>query len=43
MEGVPDFVVVVDDDRMVDPPVLCRLPDAVDIVLEPELRACGLR
>ena len=38
VEGAPDRVVVVDRDRVVDPSVLRRQPDAVDPVLERELR-----
>jgi hypothetical protein len=38
VEGAPDLVVVVDGDRVVDPPLLRRLPYAVDLVLEGELR-----
>src|SRR4051794_37959744 len=34
----PDPVVVVDRDRVVDPSLLGRLPHAVDLVLEGELR-----
>jgi hypothetical protein len=37
VEGAPDFVVVVDRDRVVDPSLLGRLPHAVDLVLEGEL------
>ena len=37
-EGAPDLVVVVDRDRVVDLSLLRRLPDAVDLVLERELR-----
>jgi len=36
-EGAPDFVVVVDDDRIVDPALLDRLPYGFDLVLEGEL------
>ena len=38
VEGAPDLVVVVDRDRVVDPSLLRRLPHAVDLVLERELR-----
>jgi hypothetical protein len=38
VEGGPDRVVAVDDDRVVDRPLLRRLPDQLDLVLERELR-----
>ena len=38
VEGGPDRVVVVDRDRVVDPSLRRRLPDAVELVLEGELR-----
>src|SRR5918994_1181454 len=38
VEGAPDFEVVVDRDRVVDPPLRRRLPNTVDVVLERELR-----
>jgi hypothetical protein len=37
-EGAPDRVVVVERDRVVDPPLSRRPPHAVDLVLERELR-----
>ena len=37
-EGGPDLVVVVGRDGVVDVPHLDRLPDEIDVVLEPELR-----
>jgi hypothetical protein len=37
VEGVPDLVVVVDHDWIVDPALLDRRPYAVDFVLEREL------
>jgi hypothetical protein len=38
VEGLPDRVVVVEHDRVVDASGRGRLPDAVDLVLERELR-----
>ena len=38
VERAPDVVVVVDRDRVVDLSLLDRLPDAVDLVFEGELR-----
>jgi hypothetical protein len=38
VEGVPDLVVIVDSDRIVDPPHFHRLSHAVDLVFERELR-----
>ena len=36
-EGAPDFVVVVDDDRVGDRSLRSRAPNAVDVVLKGEL------
>ena len=38
VEGAPDGVFVVDRDRVVDPSLGGRLPHAVELVLEGELR-----
>jgi hypothetical protein len=38
IEGAPDFVVVVERDRIVDAPLFRRVPDAFELVLEGELR-----
>ena len=40
-KGAPDRVVAVNRDRVVDLSLSGRLPDAVDLVLESELRRVG--
>src|SRR5436305_3625581 len=41
VEGVPDLVVVIDHDRVIDLSLLRRLPHEVDLLLERELRRVG--